>query len=217
MNRIGLALAGALIVLFLPLSVAAHCDTMEGPVIKAAQSALATGDVDKVLIWVQPGDEQEVRAAFKEARSGSMTEREFFELLVRVHRAGEGAPYTGIKDSMDAAEAHYVNAADAAIAAGDDTALRSHVLMVVEEGLADRFNEVESRKDYKTVAEGQEYVAAYVVYQHYVEGLVAAAEGANGHGAEGAHAAHDAATHAGDSPEEHLAHESVHAWWRFWE
>ena len=37
--------------------VFAHCDTMDGPIIKGAQQALETGNVDLVLMWIQKKDE----------------------------------------------------------------------------------------------------------------------------------------------------------------
>src|SRR5690348_6239695 len=89
----------------LPRQAAAHCDTMDGPVVRAAKLALETGDVTPVLKWVRKGDEQRIRVAFErtlkvralgpEARE--MADTYFFEMLVRVHRAGEGEPYTGLK------------------------------------------------------------------------------------------------------------------------
>ena len=45
----------------------AHCDGLDGPVVKAAQRALETGNVDYALIWAQPGDEPELREAFRQA------------------------------------------------------------------------------------------------------------------------------------------------------
>src|SRR5512147_2580967 len=76
----------------------AHCDGMDGPVVKAAQKALAAGNVNLALIWVQPGDEGEVRKVFQrtlavrrlnpEARE--LADTYFFETLVRLHRSGEG-------------------------------------------------------------------------------------------------------------------------------
>jgi hypothetical protein len=43
--------------LFVPDSVFAHCDGLDGPVIKAAREALETGNVNLVLIWVKKDDE----------------------------------------------------------------------------------------------------------------------------------------------------------------
>ena len=85
--------------------VYAHCDGMDGPVVKAAQAALAKGDVNLVLIWVRKNDETEIRQAFERTvnvrklspEAKELADTYFFETLVRIHRAGEGAPYTGLK------------------------------------------------------------------------------------------------------------------------
>ncbi len=78
----------------------AHCDGLDGPVVTAARTALDSGDPNLVLIWVQPRDEAEVRQAFAQAiavrklnaQARDLADRYFFETLVRLHRAGEGAP-----------------------------------------------------------------------------------------------------------------------------
>ena len=83
----------------------AHCDGLDGPVVKAAQKALGTGDLNRVLIWVRPQDEDEIKKAFNETlavrklnpQAQAFADRYFFETLVRIHRAGEKAPYTGLK------------------------------------------------------------------------------------------------------------------------
>ncbi|HOB97871.1 MAG TPA: DUF6448 family protein [Verrucomicrobiota bacterium] len=43
----------------LPRTVQAHCDTMDGPVVLAAKSALGTKDVTPVLKWVKEDAEAE--------------------------------------------------------------------------------------------------------------------------------------------------------------
>src|SRR5512146_166140 len=91
--------------LLLPRTAVAHCDTMDGPVVKAAQLALRAGDATPVLKWVPKADEAQIRALFErtlKVRALSPEAREladnyFFETLVRVHRAAEGEPYTGLK------------------------------------------------------------------------------------------------------------------------
>jgi hypothetical protein len=82
-----------------------HCDTMDGPVVKAAARALEARECDVVLPYVPANAESEVRRAFDgvlkvrdqgdEARE--LADRHFFETVVRVHRAGEGEPFTGLK------------------------------------------------------------------------------------------------------------------------
>src|SRR5512145_2539739 len=86
-------------------SLRAHCDGLDGPVVQAATRALATGNVNLALIWVHPKDEPEIRTAFAETaavrrhgpRARRLADRAFFETLVRVHRAGEGAQYEGLR------------------------------------------------------------------------------------------------------------------------
>jgi hypothetical protein len=85
--------------------VFAHCDTLDGPVVKTARIALEKKDITPLLKWVRPSDEKEIEEAFNrtlEVRKQSTAAKEladmyFFETLVRIHRAGEGAPYTGLK------------------------------------------------------------------------------------------------------------------------
>lgn len=85
--------------------MAPHCDSMDGPVVVAARRALETGDVNAVLPYVKEDGEAEVTRAFaaaeKARRHGAeaqeVADLYFFETVVRVHRAGEGAPYTGLK------------------------------------------------------------------------------------------------------------------------
>jgi hypothetical protein len=48
-----------------PDSAFAHRDSFDGLVVKAAQKALDTQNVDLVLVWGRPEDESEIRTAFK--------------------------------------------------------------------------------------------------------------------------------------------------------
>jgi len=82
-----------------------HCDSLDGPVVTAAREALARADVDLILPYVHGEGEAEVRDVFDltvKARAlgpeaQEVADRWFFETVVRVHRAGEGAPFTGLK------------------------------------------------------------------------------------------------------------------------
>ena len=60
----GAALVSALS-LVAPPNALAHCDGLDGPVVKAAQKALDTRNPALILIWVQEKDEPEIRAAFE--------------------------------------------------------------------------------------------------------------------------------------------------------
>jgi hypothetical protein len=161
----------------------AHCDTLDGPVVNQARTALETGNVRPVLGWVQKADEPEIRHAFEQAvsvrRAGGaakeLADRSFFETLVRVHRAGEGAPYTGLKPAGQVEAS--VAAADQAIASGNLKPVAQMVAQATERGLHQRFEAaVDSKpRDANDVDAMRAHVGAYVQYVHYVEGLQNAA------------------------------------------
>jgi hypothetical protein len=165
---------------------AAHCDTMNGPVVAAARDALRAGDVTTALKWVHKEYEPEVRAAFArtlKVRGASTDARDladayFFETLVRLHRAGEGAPYTGLKAAGTEVEPA-VEAADAALEKGSAEELSRMVANEAAQGVRERFERArEARKSAdESVAAGREYVAAYVEFLHYAEQLHAATRG----------------------------------------
>ena len=168
------------IIFFVPTLTNAHCDTMNGPVVKAAQKALETGNVNLVLIWVQPGDEAVIKEAFNKTlkiRSVSPEAREmadmyFFETLVRIHRAGEGEPYTGLKPA-ETEVAPGIEAADQAIEKGATDLLLKHLHETIDNGITEHFNEVAGTRGYgkNDLTAGRKYVKNYVTFIHYVERL----------------------------------------------
>lgn len=180
----GLVLA-SLFFLGYPAISLAHCDGMDGPVIKAAQKALETGNVNPVLLWVQKKDESEIKEAFQKtlavrklgAEGRGLADRYFFETLVRIHRAGEGAPYTGLKPAgRDLGPA--IPAADRAIEDGSVKPLLRLLTMTLQVGVREQFKKVMANKrfDRDNIEAGRAYVKAYVEYIHYVERLYEAAE-----------------------------------------
>jgi hypothetical protein len=175
------------VIMLIPVFALGHCDTMNGPVVADARRALAAGDVSAVLKWVKPEAEPEVKAAFKQTMAVrskgrdalALADRSFFETLVRVHRAGEGAPYTGLKDTP---VEPVIARTDAALASGSVGEVVKLLQDALAEGVSHRFERVLStagNKD-KDVASGREYVDAYVEFTHYVERLHAAIEAAGG-------------------------------------
>lgn len=180
---IALAMAG-LVVALAPRPAAAHCDTLDGPVVKDARAALEAKDVTPVLKWVRPADEAEVRDAFRRAltvrgpggEARALADRFFFETLVRVHRAGEGAPYTGLQPAGAPVD-HGIAATDVALESGSADALVRLVAGDVEKGLRARHARATAARTHagESVARGREYVAAYVDLMHYAERLVQAA------------------------------------------
>jgi hypothetical protein len=172
-----------------------HCDTMNGPVVKAAQKALETGNVNLVLIWVQKKDEGEIRKAFEKTlavrklnpQARELADMYFFETLVRIHRAGEGEPYTGIKPAEAQVEPG-IEAADQAIEKRSAEELVKHLTDTVRKGLQTLFTEVKAKKSFKEndIESGREFVRAYVTFIHYVEKLYQSAQMPSGEQAHGA-------------------------------
>lgn len=201
----------AVLLAFLAASrpAAAHCDTTRGPVVKDARAALEAGDPKLVLHWVRPQDEAAVRGAFENTlavrtlgpAANELADRYFFETLVRIHRAGEGAPYTGLTD--DEPEPHIL-ATDRALERGSAAELEGELIAAVRSGLAERFAAARrAAMDFRPgdVAAGRAYVAAYVPLTHWVEGVLGAAQAPGGHHA--ARDAHPAAAPAVHQPTEH--------------
>jgi hypothetical protein len=185
-----LALAAVLGLTLVPRVVLAHCDTLDGPVVKDARAALEARDVTPVLKWVRHDREGEIREAFQHAlgvrtlgsEARALADRFFFETLVRVHREGEGAPYTGLKPAGTAVDPG-IAASDAALETGSVDPLVKLLTAQVDEGLRHRFAEAaEARKHAgESVEKGRRYVAAYVELMHYAERLLLDASSAASH------------------------------------
>ncbi len=187
-NRIPLrrtfTLLGAAMALSWGTAAQAHCDTLDGPVVSQARKALDSGNVNLVLGWVQKKDEAQVRTVFQKAsavrKSGAaakdLADTYFFETLVRVHRAGEGAPFTGLKPAGEIEPA--IAAADQSIETGKLEPVAKLVIDRTKEGLHRQFDNVSSKSKYNPgdVEAARAFVAAYVPYVHYVERLYDAAE-----------------------------------------
>jgi hypothetical protein len=166
----------------------AHCDSINGPVIPEAVIALDNSDVTPVLKWVSGESEAEIRAAFDQAQivrakgteAQQLADQHFLETLVRLHRAGEGAPYTGI---TDAPVEPIIAMADDALAEGSADEMIRRINRHLAQSIREKFqrvSEARGRKD-DSVEAGREFVAAYVNYVHYVEGVHAAIVSAGGH------------------------------------
>lgn len=173
-----------------------HCDTMDGPVVMLAKKALEEKNVNLVLPWVRPEDEHEVRHVFEHAlavrnlgpQALALADRHFLETLVRIHRAGEGAPFTGIKPAgLDLGPA--VPSADRALKSGSVDALVKLLTDAVSEGVRSRFLAATQSQNFapNDVIAGRKYVEAYVPYVHFVEKIWETATGAVSHSQCGGH------------------------------
>jgi hypothetical protein len=183
-------IAAAAITLTMSGAARAHCDTMDGPVIKDAQASLANGDVTATLKWVPEKDAAEIRHAFAKTlavRDKGQDAREladmyFFETLVRLHRASEGEPYTGVKPAGTPIPLPETEA-DQALESGQVDELARKTAAAVKDEIEKRFAaamEARKHKD-ESVDAGRHFVAAYVAFFHYVESVHNLATAHHGH------------------------------------
>jgi hypothetical protein len=174
----------------LPSLAFAHCDTLSGPVVADAKQAIRLNDVTPALKWVKRGDEAEVRRVFEQTLSvrafspvaQELADRFFFETLVRLHRAGEGAPYTGLRNEPP----------EPIIRLTDDSLMRGS-LETLSQKLSGRLNaeltrmfeaaQMAKRESESSVEAGRRYAAAYIELTHFVERIHSstAASGSHAH------------------------------------
>lgn len=181
--------------LFGTQSAFAHCDSIDGPVAQAALRALDTGNVGLILPYAPATAEAEIEAHFGQAlkvralgsEAKGFADRAFMETAVRLHRAGEGAAYTGLKPvGMDFGPV--IPVAEKAIASGDLDNVRSILVEELQHGLNARFEHVlhtrSSALEPKSPAEvaaARERVSAELGFVTFAEGMRQAAAGALGH------------------------------------
>jgi hypothetical protein len=152
----------------------AHCDWIKGPVVADAKTALSKGDITPVLKWIAPKDEAEVRSAFTRTLSArkiggearDIAEQWFFETVVRIHRASEGEPFTGLKGN-EYTPSEGIEMADHAIESGSlddvDKALRT----ALRERFTAAMDAMKHAND--SVEAGRHFVHAYAEFVHYVD------------------------------------------------
>ncbi len=175
----------------------AHCDSYDGPVIKDALKALDQNNVQLVLKWIEPQQENEIVSLFDKTyilKNGdkhvySIVEKHFLETLVRLHRETEGEPYTGLKPAGSMTP--LVAMADNSIANHNVEEVISTVTSHLDQVLRERYAKVAelSKTKDNSVAQGRAYVEAYVQYTHTLEALEQLLHGPISHGG-GDHAGH---------------------------
>jgi hypothetical protein len=172
--RIGLVSLFIISMLILPTNVTfAHCDTMDGPLIADARKAMSQNNVNYVLKWVSAANESEIRAAFTlvmkvkglSSEAKQLSEKYFFDTIVRIHRAGEGVPFTGVKPSGTPID-EKVLAADKSIEIGNISPLKSKVSKDDMPELTKLFDKVMSLRnfDINNIEAGRDYIEAYVQF-----------------------------------------------------
>lgn len=169
----------SILLLFSYATASAHCDSYDGPVIMDAYKALDNNNVKLILKWIPAEQEKEITSLFNKTYALKNQDKEvyeivqkhFFETLVRLHREGEGAPYTGLKPAGSTKQ--IIQMTDNALK--DDNIegfiiqLDNHLNKVVREKYQ-KVVELQKVKD-NSIVEGRAFVAAYVDYTHTIEAI----------------------------------------------
>ncbi len=166
--------------LFIPNYSFAHCDSMEGPVVKASLKALESGNINYVLIWVKDSDESEIKDAFEKVskvrtlspEAKELADMYFYETVVRIHRNGEGVGYTGLKPIGYKPDVG-IEAADFVLEKNDVNEVLKHLDQTKYSEVINFFNDVQLKRNFDVddVNAGRSYVASYVHFIHYIEKL----------------------------------------------
>lgn len=156
-----------------------HCDSLDGPVVTAAKAALADANVGLVLPFVPASAEEEVQEAFERTRAAQaegghfaheVADLYFFDTVVRLHRAGEGAPFTGLKPAgLDVGPV--IPLAEQAIEKRSIDELFTFLSAELQRQLQLRLDKIEALSAGVTTAERREYVEASLglqVYSHHL-------------------------------------------------
>ncbi len=188
-----MAIIAICFVVFIPSIAGAHCDTLAGPVVMDAKKALEINDVTPVLKWVKKEYEVEIKEAFGKTlavrkqgeEAKKLADIYFFETLVRLHRAGEGAPYTGLRPAEEIEP--IIVETDKALESGSVENLLKKVSDTVLVGIRERFALTKETKKHadESLEAGREFVEAYVEFTHYVERLYLDAGGYSAHALSG--------------------------------
>ncbi|MDR7855243.1 DUF6448 family protein [Tissierella sp.] len=199
------------IMIMLPISASAHCDTMDGPTVIDGLEAMEENNINHALIWVMPDYEAEITEVFELSMkvkdlspdAKALAEQYFLSELIRVHRAGEGAPFTGVKPSGTTVD-KVVIAADESIAIGDLSPMEGLIEEERMQELEERFDNAMALKDFDVndVEAGREYIEAYVKFFKFAEGEEDHHGEVGGH-EEAGHSEEETATHEEEAVETH--------------
>ncbi|MCP4580255.1 MAG: hypothetical protein GY839_01460 [candidate division Zixibacteria bacterium] len=169
----------ALIAVFMVSPVMSHCDSEDGPIIPLIRTSLESGEITPLLKWLAADDEAEIKSLYTRVRTlrtisdeaRELVDELFIETFIRVHRASEGAPFTGIKEAGTMPPIFIE--LDEALESGSVDDLANKIANAVRENIVKRFEHAVDLSEHQdhSVEDGREFVEAYVTYMHFVEGL----------------------------------------------
>ena len=156
------------------------CDTMDGPVVTAAELALEMENINYVIPYVKKKYERELRDAFDRAiivrelsgEAAEVADYWFFETAVRLHVLGDGKSYTGIRHS-GLNRGPMITKTEEAIEIGDNTVLKEFLMNLIEESFENQFEEIMSKKEYdlNDVDAARDYITSMLEFIRFTHDL----------------------------------------------
>lgn len=163
----------------MPIKASAHCDTYDGPTATDARKSLETGNINYALKWIFPEGEEELKKIFELSRkvrvlspeAQELADQYFQESLIRIHRAGEGAPFDGMKPSGVPVDLR-VAVADKSLEVGNLSPFEGVLTKEEVEALWGKFQRALELKDYDVndLDAARKYIEAYVIFFKTAEG-----------------------------------------------
>jgi Family of unknown function (DUF6448) len=155
----------------------AYCDTLDHPIVKTAHVAFEKGDITPIMKWVKEEKGIEIQNLFKKTlivrnkgkEAQEIADRYFLETLVRLHLAGEGETYTGLKPAGVVEPA--VIEADKSLEHESVDALIKLITRKIREGIHERFAKVKEAGKHAdhSIENARKYREAYIQFTHYAE------------------------------------------------
>ena len=151
-----------------------------GSVMKAAQTALESGNARHILPWVPEASENTVRNLLEKACCERYSQKNhaadwYFETVQRLHRSGMRSYYSGC-ESGTCGEIPIIQMADEAIETGNFEELSNIVPDMHISEARQRFYTIREMRTYPpdTPAAGRKYISAYldfIAYLHNLSGI----------------------------------------------
>ncbi|MDD1764367.1 MAG: DUF6448 family protein [Methanobacteriaceae archaeon] len=157
-----------------------HSESMDGPVVNAAEMALDMENVNYILPYVPLEDEDELKEAFERtilvrelsADAAELADYWFFETAVRLHLSGRGKPYDGIKPA-GYNRRPALTLAEEALYKENASDLIQFMVSFMKEDIQTRFEDTLSKKDYEIgdTESGRDYISSMQDFVRYLDKL----------------------------------------------
>ena len=155
-----------------------YVESMDGPVVKAAETALDMENINYILSFVGSEDAGELKDAFERTLSvrelsgeaAELADYWFFETVVRLHNKSEGKAYNGLKPAgMDWGP--IIPKLDKAFETENIDEFLEFLLNFIREDIKSRFEDVIFKKDYdiNDVEDARDYINSMLDFVDYTQ------------------------------------------------